>query len=126
MMNPVVAGMPLFDWISWSFILIGAFFAVVGAYGIIRLPDVYSRMHAAGMVDTMGISMILGGLIFQADDWIVAVKLALILAFIFFTSPTTTFALARAALHGQVDPGPMHKTKPNNQTDKKDDASSPK
>lgn len=98
--------LPLNDWITWLFILIGSFFAIVGALGIVRLPDIFSRMHGAGIVDTMGIMMILTGLMFQADTWIVVIKLALILVFIFFTSPTTTFALARAAIHGGVDPGP--------------------
>jgi len=97
--------LPLADWISWVCIVIGAFFAIVGALGIVRLPDVFSRMHGAGMVDTMGIMMILTGLMFQADDWIVVIKLGLILLFIFFTSPTTTFALARAAIYGGVTPG---------------------
>ncbi|OEJ69084.1 hypothetical protein BEN30_04875 [Magnetovibrio blakemorei] len=98
--------LPLADWLSWLFIVTGSFFAIVGALGIVRLPDIFSRMHGAGMVDTMGIMMILTGLMFQADTWIVVVKLALILVFIFFTSPTTTFALARAAIHGGVNPGP--------------------
>lgn len=98
--------LPLVDWVSWTFIVIGAFFAVVGAFGIVRLPDIFSRMHGAGMVDTMGIMMMLTGLMFQADDWIVVVKLGLILLFIFFTSPTITFALARAAIYGGVNPGP--------------------
>ncbi|MCW8915986.1 MAG: monovalent cation/H(+) antiporter subunit G [Magnetovibrio sp.] len=109
-----VGPLPLADWISWICIVIGAFFAIVGAVGIVRFPDVFSRMHGAGMVDTMGINMILVGLMFQADEWIVIVKLGLILLFIFFTSPTTTFALARAAIHGGVNPGPKadepHKT----------------
>lgn len=94
------------DLLSWAFILGGAFFSVVGAIGILRLPDVYSRMHAAGIIDTFGIGLILVGLMFQATAWIVAMKLGLILAFVFFTSPTTTYALARAALDGGVDPGP--------------------
>lgn len=94
------------DLLSWAFILGGAFFSVVGAIGILRLPDVYSRMHAAGMIDTFGIGLILVGLMFQATAWIVVMKLGLIMAFVFFSSPTTTYALARAALDGGVDPGP--------------------
>jgi len=105
-LNMPLGPLPLADWISWVCIVIGAFFAIVGALGIVRLPDVFSRMHGAGIIDTMGIMMILTGLMFQADDWIVVVKLTLILLFIFFTSPTTTFALARAAIYGGVNPGP--------------------
>jgi multicomponent Na+:H+ antiporter subunit G len=101
------------DLLSWGCILGGAFFSVVGAIGILRLPDVYSRMHAAGMIDTFGIGLILVGLMFQATAWIIVMKLGLILAFVFFTSPTATYALARAALDGGVDPGP-HDALPSN------------
>ncbi|MEG3618003.1 monovalent cation/H(+) antiporter subunit G [Magnetovibrio sp. PR-2] len=104
-----VGPLALNDWISWFFILGGAFFSIVGALGIVRLPDVFSRMHGAGMVDTAGIDMILIGLMFQATEWIVVVKLGLILLFLFFTSPTTTFALARAAISGGVNPGPKRR-----------------
>jgi len=102
------------DLISWACILAGAFFALTGAIGILRLPDVYSRMHAAGMIDTLGIGLILIGLMFQATAWIVVMKLGLILAFVFFTSPTTTYALARAALDAGVDPGPHDDLPPDN------------
>ena len=105
-LNMTVGPFILADWFSGVFMLAGAFFTIVGVIGILRLPDVFSRMHGAGMVDTLGLNMILIGLMFQADEWIVVAKLFLILLFIFFTSPTTTFALARAAIHGGVNPGP--------------------
>ncbi len=114
-MSVEIAGLPLNQWISWAFILGGTFFSVTGALGIIRLPDMFSRMHAAGMIDTLGVGLILVGLIFQSDEWIVIAKLVLILGFIFFTSPTATYALARAALSGGVTPGPKHvNSKPEN------------
>jgi len=105
-LQTVIGPLPLADWLSWFCLVTGSFFAIVGALGIVRLPDIFSRMHGAGMVDTLGIMLMLVGLMFQAEDWIVVVKLGLILLFIFFTSPTTTFALARAAIYGGVIPGP--------------------
>ena len=113
-----MADMSVYDWISWACIFGGAFFSIVGAVGILRLPNVFSRMHGAGMVDTMGIGLIIAGLMFQADEWIVLVKLALILVFIFFTSPTTTFALARAASNAGVYPGPHHRSEESANSDK--------
>ncbi|MEE8393206.1 MAG: monovalent cation/H(+) antiporter subunit G [Rhodospirillales bacterium] len=92
------------DMASWFFLITGAVFALIGAIGIIRLPDVFSRMHGAGIIDTMGAGMILAGLMLQAGPTIVTVKLGLILAFILFTSPTATHALARATLSGGVKP----------------------
>ena len=94
----------LVDVISWACIIVGAVFAVIGAVGILRLPDVFSRMHGAGIIDTLGAGLILVGLMFQAGFSLVTVKLILIVVFVLFTSPTTTHALARAALNGGVNP----------------------
>jgi len=92
------------DIISWICLISGSIFALIGAIGIIRLPDVYTRMHGGGIIDTLGIGLIFVGLLLQAPDWITGVKLGLILTFVFFTSPTTTYALARAAIYGGVKP----------------------
>ena len=56
----------LADVISWACIIVGAVFAIIGAVGILRLPDVFSRMHGAGIIDTLGAGLILVGLMFQA------------------------------------------------------------
>ena len=82
----------------------GVFFIVVGSIGVVRLPDVYTRLHAAGMTDTMGAGLVLIGLSFQAGLTLITVRLLLIWAFLLFTSPIGTHALARAALHGKVEP----------------------
>ena len=92
------------DVLSWISIVGGVFFIVVGGIGIVRLPDVYTRLHAAGMTDTMGAGLVLIGLSFQAGLTLVTVRLLMIWAFLLFTSPIGTHALARAALHGKVDP----------------------
>ncbi len=90
--------------VSWVFLLAGAVMLVIGAIGIVRLPDVFARMHGAGIIDTMGVGSVLIGLMLQAGLSIVTIKLALIVVFILFTSPTSTHALAQAALHGGVRP----------------------
>lgn len=92
------------DLVSWACLIAGAAFALIGAIGMVRLPDVFTRMHGAGMIDTLGTGLILLGLMIQAGLSLVSVKLVLIAAFLFFTNPTATFALARAALSGGVDP----------------------
>ena len=94
----------LVDVISWACITVGAVFAIIGAVGILRLPDVFSRMHGAGIIDTLGAGLILVGLMFQAGFSLITVKLILIVVFVLYTSPTTTHALARAALNGGVNP----------------------
>ena len=90
--------------LSWAAIVGGLFFMIVGAIGVIRMPDVYTRLHAAGMTDTMGAGMILIGLTFQAGLTLVTVRLLLVWGVLLFTSPISTHALARAALHGGVEP----------------------
>lgn len=92
------------DVLSWAFLMGGSFFAVLGAFGVLRLPDVFSRAHSSGMVDTMGAGMILLGLMFQAGLTQVTIKLVLVWLFLWFTSPVSTHALVRAALHGGLKP----------------------
>jgi multicomponent Na+:H+ antiporter subunit G len=92
------------DLVSWICILVGSAAALIGGLGLLRLPDVFARMHGAGMIDTLGAALILLGLMLQSEHWLVTVKLVLIGVFLFFTSPTTTFALARAALNAGVKP----------------------
>ena len=92
------------DLLSWISILGGLFFIVVGSIGALRFPDVYTRLHAAGMTDTMGAGLVLVGLSFQEGLTLITVRLLMIWAFLLFTSPIATHAVARAALHGKVEP----------------------
>ena len=91
----------LIDLISWALLLGGSFFLIVGAVGLIRLPEVFSRMHAAGVTDTGGAGLILLGLMVQGGLSLVTVKLFFILMFLWFTSPTACHALAKAALEDE-------------------------
>ncbi len=92
------------DILSWILLLAGAGFMLVGGIGVLRLPDVYTRAHAGGITDTLGADLILVGLILQGGFTLVSVKLALILVFIFFTSPTSTHALIHTAHANGLDP----------------------
>ena len=90
--------------LSWISILGGLFFMIVGTIGVVRMPDGYTRLHAAGMTDTMGAGLLLLGMCFQAGLTLVLVRLILIYAFLLFTSPISTHALASAALSGGLEP----------------------
>lgn len=92
------------DILSWIIIVVGAGFSIVGAIGLLRFPDFYTRLHAAGITDTLGAWLILLGVLLQVESWLVAIKLVLIVVFLFFTSPTATHALARAALASGLKP----------------------
>ncbi|MFO8174978.1 MAG: monovalent cation/H(+) antiporter subunit G [Gemmatimonadota bacterium] len=92
------------DFLSWAFLLSGSFFAVVGGIGVLRMPDLFTRLHAAGVTDTMGAGMILAGLMFQAGLTLVTAKLVIILGFVWLSSPVSSYALARAALATGQEP----------------------
>ena len=80
----------------------GVFFLLMGAMGLLRFPDFYTRMHAAGKSDTLGSLLVLTGLAFYEGADLTAVKILIIALFIFVTSPTATHAMARAALKNKM------------------------
>ena len=88
------------DALSWIAIVGGVLLLLAGGIGLLRMPDFYTRCHAAGITDTGATLLILVGLMLQAGFSLVTVKLLLILIFLFFTSPTATHALAHAAYTG--------------------------
>ena len=103
----------LLQGLSWIAVVGGLFFMLVGTFGVLRMPDVYTRLHAAGMTDTMGAGLLLLGMAFQTiidmmhgetSYWLVLVRLVFVYAFLLFTSPIATHALARAAIAGGVVP----------------------
>ncbi|KAB7740068.1 sodium:proton antiporter [Parvibaculum sedimenti] len=89
---------------SWLSLGIGAAFILIGALGIIRLPDFWSRIHAAGIIDTAGVGFITLGLMLQAGFTLITLKLLLIAVFIFITGPTATHAIANAAFAARLRP----------------------
>ncbi len=94
----------LWSLLSGALLMGGSLFAVVGGIGVLRMPDVFTRLHAAGLTDTMGAGMILAGLMIHAGPNLVAVKLFLILGFLWFSSPVSAYALARATLSSGQEP----------------------
>lgn len=90
--------------ISLVALVTGAFFVFVGGIGVFRLPDFYSRLHGAGVTDTLGAGLILIGLMFHVGWSLTALKLAMILIFLFVTGPTSCHALAQAARSQGLQP----------------------
>ncbi|HRK56714.1 MAG TPA: monovalent cation/H(+) antiporter subunit G [Burkholderiaceae bacterium] len=94
----------MLDVASGLCLVAGGFFCVVGAIGLLRMPDFYTRMHALSVVDTLGAGLILLGLLLQVDAWLVAVKLVAIGLLLFFAGPTAAHALAKAARLRGLEP----------------------
>src|SRR5690606_30714561 len=82
---------------------------LIGAFGLVRLPDVWSRLHAAGVVDTVGAELILLGMIIQAGFTQATLNLALIGLFLFVTSPTAAHAVANPSFIARIPPLRPHR-----------------
>jgi len=97
---------------SALFVAIGVTMLIGGGLGLLRMPDLYTRLHAASVTDTGATIMITIGLVGEAilifDNPMAAIKLALILFFTLFTAPTASHALAKTALLGGLVPTDKH------------------
>ena len=94
----------LTDWIAGGFLLFGAVFYVLGMIGLNRFPDIFTRMHAVSVSDTLGAGGLIIGMMFLAGLSLVTVKLLFLLALLLFSGPVISHALARAALHDGQKP----------------------
>ena len=94
----------ILDGVSWVMLLIGSGFILTGGIGALRLPDLYTRMHAASLTDSMATILILGGLMLQSGLTLATVKIFAILVFLMLTGPTASYALANAAFLSGLKP----------------------
>jgi multicomponent Na+:H+ antiporter subunit G len=94
------------DVLSFVLLALGGFFVFMGGLGALRLPDFYTRMHAASLTDSLGTILTLGGIMLQSGWSLATVKLITILFFLMLTGPTATYALANTALLSDSDPKP--------------------
>ena len=88
----------ILDILSWVLLTLGGLAVLVGGIGALRMPDLYTRMHAASVTDSLGAILVLTGIMLQAGLTLATIKLAAILLFLLLTSPTSSNALASAAL----------------------------
>ncbi|MEX2494673.1 MAG: monovalent cation/H(+) antiporter subunit G [Woeseia sp.] len=94
----------LLDIISWVLLVSGGAFVFIGGVGALRMPDFYTRMHAASLTDTLGTILVLLGIILQAGFTLSAVKLLAVMVFLLLTAPTAAYALANAARLARLAP----------------------
>ena len=90
--------------VGYVFITAGVFFMISGALGVLRMPEFFTRLHPAGIVDSFGAPLVLIGVAIQNGMNIFSGKIILIILFILLTSPTATHALAKAALFSGLKP----------------------
>ncbi len=92
--------MIVLEWLGWALALVGALVVLVGAVGLVRMPDLFTRMHASGVIDGLGAGSVLVGLALvalAAGSWTTVTRLLMVLAFVWLSSPTACHALARTA-----------------------------
>ncbi|KAA6187681.1 monovalent cation/H(+) antiporter subunit G [Thiohalocapsa marina] len=94
----------LLDLLTTLLLAAGVFLGISGGVGVHRFPDFYSRVHAAGVTDTLSAGCILLGLMLQAGLTLISMKLLFILLFLWYTSPVASHALTRAAEHSGLKP----------------------
>lgn len=92
------------DILSWILLLAGGAFSIVSMVGLVRMPDFYTRMHAASVMDTLGAGLMIAGMILQAGPTLISAKLIVIFVLLLFTGPVVTHALARAAFNRGLKP----------------------
>ncbi|MFW6093923.1 MAG: monovalent cation/H(+) antiporter subunit G [Pseudomonadota bacterium] len=89
---------------SWFLLTVGSGFVLVGGIGAVRMPNLYTRVHASSLTDSLGPVLILGGLMLQSGLTLETLKLFAILVFMLITGPTATYALGNAALLAGIQP----------------------
>jgi len=95
----------LIDIASWVLLALGGISILIGGIGALRMPDLFTRMHAASVTDSMGAILVLTGIMLQAGFSLATIKLVAILLFLLLTSPTASNALAEAAMLAGNKPG---------------------
>jgi len=90
------------NWISGILLLFAVFFFVGGTVGLLRFPDVYSRLHALTKADNIGLGFIVLALFIQAESWDWALKLLLVWIFVMAAGATNAYLIAQAAIRKDI------------------------
>jgi multicomponent Na+:H+ antiporter subunit G len=85
------------EWIAAIFLLIGALFMLIASIGIVRFQDIYLRMHAATKAPSLGVLLMITGVVIYFASWWILAEGLLIILFIFMTAPIGSHVLARVA-----------------------------
>lgn len=94
----------IIHYMSWALLGIGSFFVLVGGIGMLRMPDLYTRMHACSVTESMGTLLVVAGLMLHTGWDLASFKLFAVFLFLMFTGPVASYALANSALIAGVTP----------------------
>lgn len=86
------------DYAASALLILGALFFLAGTVGLLRFPDVYTRLHALTKTDNVGLALVVAGLSIQAESWFVVGKLVLIWLLVLLAGASVAHLIARGAL----------------------------
>ena len=90
------------DWVSYGLATIGCFFFVAGSIGLLRLPDIYSRLHALTKADNVGLGLVILAVMLQQTSWVSVAKLFVVWVLVLVTSASVSMLTARASLRANI------------------------
>ena len=96
--------MTIGDWISLGLTIASVYFFTAGTVGLLRFPDIYTRLHALTKADNLGLGLLVLALSVRAESWLTVVKLMLIWLLALVTSSTLSHVIARSALQRGILP----------------------
>ena len=96
--------MQVTEFLTVLLLLAGAGFFLAGTVGLLRFPDVYTRLHAITKADNVGLGLVIAGLVLQAESWAAMGKLLLIWLLVLLASASVAHLVARTALRKGIRP----------------------
>lgn len=96
--------MTVLNWLAVGLMASGGFFFLAGTVGLVRFPDVHSRLHALTKADNLGLGLVVAGLALRADSAALAVKLILIWLLVLLASGNACYLIAEEALSARPAP----------------------
>lgn len=100
------------DWIAALFVLAGGFFCLVAGVGVVRLRDVFARMHAATKAGTLGLALVCIAAMTQAENWLQVLEPLFVLLFMVASAPVGAHLIGRAAFRSRVPIDPATRSDP--------------
>ncbi len=96
--------MSLTEYLGFGSTLLGVLFFLSGTVGLLRFPDVFTRLHALTKADNIGLGLVILGAMLQSPSWATALKLLVIWLLVLVASATSCYLVARTALHKGIEP----------------------
>lgn len=92
------------DYLSAALLILGGLFFLAGTLGLLRFPDVFTRLHALTKADNVGLGLTVAGLAVQADSWALVGKLLLIWLLVLLAGASVSYLIAQGALQRGIRP----------------------